>query len=184
VSVMAEDLSYFAYGSNLHPARLQSRIGPCQIIAVARLEGAGLCFHKIGLDRSGKCDIVFPKKSAVEVWGVVYQISQEQKLTLDQHESLGQGYQILNTGVLTRQHQTLPVFTYQAMPAHIDHRLQPFDWYHELIIQGALFHEFPSGYLEQLKDIATLPDPDKTRAGKHADLLRTIRESHFPGFDE
>lgn len=181
---MAEDLSYFAYGSNLHPARLQSRIGPCPIIAVARLEGAELCFHKIGLDRSGKCNIVFRKNSGVEVWGVVYQISQEQKSALDQHESLGQGYQILNTGVLTRQRQVLPVFTYQAMPAYIDPRMQPFDWYHELVMQGSLFYEFPPSYLEQLKRIENLPDPDKKRAGNHEDLLRTIRESHFPDFEE
>ncbi|QDV51673.1 gamma-glutamylcyclotransferase family protein [Gimesia fumaroli] len=169
--------NYFAYGSNLHPERLESRIGACEIIGVARLESAVLCFHKVGLDCSGKCDIVFREKETLGVWGVVYQISSEQKNILDQHESLGAGYQILETSVVTRQQQVLPVYTYQAMLDFIDPSLKPFDWYHELVLQGALFHGFSPDYLAQLQGISRMPEHNPERAATHQRLLKTIRDS-------
>ncbi|QDT43555.1 hypothetical protein Pan241w_36570 [Gimesia alba] len=174
---MSELKNYFAYGSNLHPARLESRIGGCVIAEVAFLESAALCFHKKGLDCSGKCDIVFGKTSATGVWGVVYQISSEQKIILDQHESLGAGYQILETRVITRQKQVLPVYTYQAMSDFIDPSLKPFDWYHELVFQGALFHGFPPDYLAHLQGVSQIPDHKPARADKHERLLKTIRDA-------
>ncbi|WP_339735735.1 gamma-glutamylcyclotransferase family protein [uncultured Gimesia sp.] len=175
---MAELMNYFAYGSNLHPARLESRIGACQIAGVAQLERAALCFHKVGLDRSGKCDIVFRETDATGVWGVVYQISAAQKTILDQHESLGEGYQILKTRVVTRQNQIFPVYTYQAMSDYIDQSMKPFDWYHDLVLQGALFHGFPLDYLAQLQGVAMIQEHNPHRASKHQRLLETIRDSH------
>ena len=172
---MSELKNYFAYGSNLHPARLESRIGACHMAGVALLENAALCFHKTGLDCSGKCDIVFGETNAAGVWGVVYQISSEQKAILDQHESLGEGYQILETRVITRQNQRLPVYTYQAMSDFIDPNLKPFDWYHELVLQGAYFHGFPPDYLVRLQEITMIPDHKPARAEKHERLLKTIR---------
>lgn len=174
---MIEFQKYFAYGSNMHPARLEKRIGPCDIISVARLQRAELRFHKIGLDRSGKCDIVFQQNYSTEVWGVVYQISERQKSRLDQYESLGQGYQILNTEVLTQQNQTINVFTYQSMPHYVDPSLKPFDWYHELVMLGAQFHEFPLTYIDQLQQISIIPDSDKKRVSDHQGLLNSIREA-------
>lgn len=170
-------MDYFAYGSNLHPARLESRIGACQMAGVASLEGAALCFHKVGLDDSGKCDIVFRETDTTVVWGVIYQISAKQKAVLDEHESLGEGYQILETCVVTRQKQMIPVYTYQAMSDHIDQSLKPFDWYHELVLQGALFHGFPSDYLAELQAIEMVIDSKQGRADKNQRLLRTIRKS-------
>lgn len=181
---MIEFQKYFAYGSNMHPARLEKRIGPCDIISVARLQRAELRFHKIGLDRSGKCDIVFQQNYSMEVWGVVYQISERQKSRLDQYESLGQGYQILNTEVLTQQNQSMNVFTYQAMPQYIDHSLKPFDWYHELVMLGAQFHKFPVSYLDELQQVPFLPDSDQKSVSKHQNLLNTIRKKQQSNFDE
>ncbi|MCA9015317.1 MAG: gamma-glutamylcyclotransferase [Planctomycetaceae bacterium] len=174
---MAEQIYYFAYGSNLHPVRLEARIGASQIAGVAQLPGAELCFHKVGRDRSGKCDIVCRESTSATVWGVVYQISVGQKKILDQHESLGQGYQILETFVFTRQEQKIPVYTYQAMSDYIDPSLKPFDWYHELVVQGALFHGFPTEYLAELRKTELIPDSDFQRADLHQSLLRTIQET-------
>lgn len=174
---MIEYNNYFAYGSNLHPVRLEDRIGSCNIIAVARLAGAELRFHKIGLDRSGKCDIVFQQNLSKDIWGVVYQISEKQKCRLDQYESLGQGYQILHTNVLTQQNQTINVFTYQAMPEFVDPSLRPFDWYHELVLLGAQFHRFPERYLDELKQVPIVLDSDKKSISAHQSLLNDMRES-------
>ncbi|WP_417387162.1 gamma-glutamylcyclotransferase family protein [Gimesia sp.] len=177
---MKQTLNYFAYGSNLHPLRLQSRIGVCQLQAVAQLKGAQLCFHKAGLDASGKCDIVLAAEADSSVWGVVYQISPEQKRILDEYESLGKGYQILNTEVVSGDNQSLSVYTYQAMGEFIDPQLRPFDWYHEFVLQGICFHQFPSEYQELIRAVKMIEDPDKERSARYQALLREIRES-LPG---
>lgn len=174
---MLKQMDYFAYGSNLHPVRLESRIGMCQLIGVACLEQAALSFRKIGLDQSGKCDLIYPQSGIESVWGVVYRISTEQKTILDRHESLGSGYQLLNTEVIDLQQKRHSVFTYQVMPEFIDPQLKPFDWYHELVMQGARHHRFPAEYLQQLKSAPFDPDPDQSRLETHERILKQIRDS-------
>ncbi|QDV19049.1 AIG2-like family protein [Gimesia panareensis] len=173
---MTELLNYFAYGSNLHPARLQARIGVCAMQGAALLENAELRFHKVGIDASGKCDITLQETTAEGVWGAVYQISLEQKQTLDRFESLGQGYQIRELEVLTQTRESVRVFTYQAMTEFIDPGLQPFDWYHELVVEGARFHQFPADYLERLLQIELLIDSDAERVIQARELLRSIED--------
>jgi len=51
-------LYYFAYGSNLHPLRLQARLSSAQLIGTTILPGYALKFHKLGHCLSGKCNIV------------------------------------------------------------------------------------------------------------------------------
>ncbi|MEQ9069772.1 MAG: gamma-glutamylcyclotransferase family protein [Gimesia chilikensis] len=173
---MQERLNYFAYGSNLHPARLEARIGRCQFQGIALLEQADLRFHKVGVDASGKCDITIDDTSAGGVWGAVYQITTEQKTELDRFESLGQGYEIREVDVLTHEQSLIRVFTYQAMAAFVDPALQPFDWYHELVLRGARFHGFPAEYLARLKLIERLTDSNAERITIAQEVLRTIEE--------
>lgn len=175
--LMKQILNYFAYGSNLHPLRLQARIGACKVQSVAQLEGARLCFHKVGLDDSGKCDIVQSAQPGSTVWGVVYQITAEQKILLDHCESLGRGYQILHTEVRSADDQRLPVFTYQAMAEYIDPQLQPFDWYHEFVFHGVCYHGFPVEYREMIHAVNMIKDPDSERATHQQILLRELRKS-------
>jgi hypothetical protein len=180
---MQKRLNYFAYGSNLHPARLEARIGRCQFQGIALLEQADLRFHKVGVDASGKCDITIDDTSAGGVWGAVYQITTEQKTELDRFESLGQGYEIREVDVLTYEQGLMRVFTYQAMTAFVDPALQPFDWYHELVLRGARFHGFPAEYLARLQLIERLTDSDAERITLAQEVLRTIEEYHDRGTD-
>ena len=181
---MQKRLNYFAYGSNLHPARLEARIGRCQFQGIALLEQADLRFHKVGVDASGKCDITINDTSAGGVWGAVYQITTEQKTELDRFESLGQGYEIREVDVLTYEQGLMRVFTYQAMTAFVDPALQPFDWYHELVLRGARFHGFPSEYLARLQLIERLTDSDAERITLAQEILRTIEEYHDRGTEQ
>ncbi|MCA9007822.1 MAG: gamma-glutamylcyclotransferase, partial [Planctomycetaceae bacterium] len=111
------------------------------------------------------------------VWGVVYQISPEQKKLLDEYESLGKGYQIFNTEVVSADNQCLSVYTYQAMAEFIDPQLQPFDWYHEFVLQGVCFHKFPEEYQEIIRAVQMMKDPDTERAARHQALLREFHQS-------
>lgn len=181
---MQERLNYFAYGSNLHPARLEARIGRCQFQGIALLEQAELHFHKVGIDASGKCDITIQDSTAGGVWGAVYQITTEQKWELDRFESLGQGYEIREVDVLTHEQNLIRVFTYQAMTAFIDPALHPFDWYHELVLQGARFHGFPAEYLARLQLIERLTDSNAERITVAQEILRTIEEYRDRGTEQ
>jgi gamma-glutamylcyclotransferase len=82
----------FAYGSNMLLARLRQRVPDANPIGVARLRGHQLRWHKVAKDDSGKCDVVTAEGESV-VYGVLYEIPQEQKKHLDRAEGLGFGYE-------------------------------------------------------------------------------------------
>jgi len=103
--------------------------------------------------------------------------SGEQKILLDQHESLGKGYQLLKTKVRLADQQYLPVFTYQAMTEFIDPRLQPFDWYHDYVTQGVNFHQFPAAYRAMIHAVKMIEDRDQARSARHRTFLKEIRKS-------
>ncbi|MFU8878007.1 MAG: gamma-glutamylcyclotransferase family protein, partial [Wenzhouxiangellaceae bacterium] len=79
---------YFAYGSNLLPARLAARTPSARIIGPAVLTGNRLAWHKHGVDDSGKCDIVKTGTLADRVFGAVYEIEVDDWNALDRAEEL------------------------------------------------------------------------------------------------
>jgi len=160
-------LLYFAYGSNLHPARLAARLATPRLLGTARLDGHGLRFHKRGRDGSGKCSIV-PGSACVH--GAVYALDAADKLALDDIEGVGTGYASVEVD--------LPGFgtasTYVALPGAVDDALQPFDWYLAHVVAGARFQRFPADYLAALGAVVARPDPDPTRAHAQAQLLAAL----------
>lgn len=54
-SPAGSSVKYFAYGSNMCSGRLSERVS-CTFVAVARLAGHQLRFHKVSKDGSSKCD--------------------------------------------------------------------------------------------------------------------------------
>lgn len=159
---------YAAYGSNLHPLRLAERLPSAQLAGTARLRDWSLRFHKRSKDESGKCSIV-PGKDGV--WLAIFEISEEDKLTLDRIEGVGDGYRHASLDV--------PQFgdcaSYVAQTSHIDDSLQPYDWYRELVLAGAMFHGFPRDYVARIESVQTIPDPDAERSASQWTLARRIR---------
>src|SRR5215472_14345628 len=83
---------YFAYGSNMDTTRLRYRAPSCRFHFVARLQNFQLRFHKRSNDGSGKCNAFYTGTPSDTVFGAVYEISLEEKPTLDRAEGLGRGY--------------------------------------------------------------------------------------------
>lgn len=158
---------YFAYGSNLHPARLAARLAAPRLLGTTRLDAHVLRFHKRGRDGSGKCSIA-PGRGRVH--GALYALDAADKHTLDHIEGVGAGY----ASIVIELPGVGPASTYVAMDDAIDDTLQPFDWYLALVIAGARFQRFPAAYLRALGAIAARPDPDPARAQEHAQLLATL----------
>ncbi|REJ87350.1 MAG: gamma-glutamylcyclotransferase [Planctomycetota bacterium] len=162
--------TYFAYGSNMLTARVTRRTPSAVPVGRARLEGFQLCFHKRGMDGSGKCSIAPAADRQACVWGVLFEIPRNEHALLDLAESLGAGY-IRKSVVVQRAGSTLPAWTYQAQAGFIDGDLSPFDWYHALVLAGAVEHGLPPGYVEQIEMIASVVDPSPGRTEQMKALL-------------
>jgi len=160
---------YAAYGSNLHPARLSARIPGARFVATRFLEGWTLCFHKRGKDGSGKCSIA-PGGSGVHV--AIYEISDEDKRILDRIEGVGAGYRDEALMIEGLGH----CITYVAEADHVDESLRPYDWYRDLVLLGAAVHGFPGPYLDRIRAVPTVADPDPERASEQSALVARIRD--------
>ncbi len=127
-----------------------------------------LHFHKRSLDGSGKCNIV---RGGDGVHIAVFDISSDDEIILDRIEGVGVGYAKIVLGV--------PGFgdcmSYAAQQTHIDDTLMPYDWYVELVLEGAHALRFPADYLNGIraKEVRTDPDTDRrNRRWATVDMVR------------
>jgi len=154
-------MNYFAYGSNLALARLQQRVPSAQFLGRFSLNEHQLRFHMQSQDGSGKCDAYFTQNPEHFVIGAVFKIKPTEKPSLDKAESLGVGYSQKQVNVTNRYGQELQAFTYNALT--ISGGIKPYSWYLNHVIIGAEEIEAPLDYLKQLREVATVEDPDNAR---------------------
>ena len=161
----------FAYGSNMLWQRILQRVPSATPQGVARLHGYQLHWHKVGQDRSGKCDIRPAADPASLVHGVLYRFDHAHKALLDEAEGLGHGYDEIEVQVETAQGPALAL-AYAA--SHIETTLRPFDWYQALVVAGAIEHGLPVDYVETLRRIEARADTDTARAALHFALAGRV----------
>ena len=152
---------YFSYGSNMSSLRLLSRVPSARFVATAVLQGHQLKFHKAGRDGSAKCDIYETTHKEHLVRGVIYEITESEKPALDLVEGLGQGYEVKSVELTTPAGGPVIAFTYYATA--IDKTLRPYHWYRHHVVRGALEYNLPAAYIEQLRQVDTVVDPDPQR---------------------
>ena len=150
---------YAAYGSNLHPRRLSERISSARLVTTSFLPDWSLHFHKRSRDGSGKCNIL---SGGDGIHIAIFDISAEDKLTLDNIEGLGLGY----SEVFLSVPEIGECASYIAEESHIDDSLVPYDWYKELVLLGAHAHGFPDDYLDRIGSLPSREDPDSHRRVK------------------
>ena len=165
-------IHYFAYGSNLHPLRLQRRIPSAQFIGTAVITGYELNFVKRGRDDSGKGHIKSVSHPS-QVHGAVYQIAAEHKQDLDKFEGAGYAHTRLELSVSGSGYSC---FAYQGITSHLDENLHPFHWYKSLIVIGAQFHGFPAAYIERIQRTPSNQDPDPQRRSMHEQLIKDMQD--------
>ncbi len=145
---------YFAYGSNMSSRQMSERLACDQltIIGRARLQGYQLVFDKISRDGTGKANLT--KDDSGEVWGVVYQLTDEQMSDLDDFEA---GYSREKVEVILDDGQRLEVDTY--ISSRRNPSLRPHIDYVQTIVSGAQENELPEEYILHI-----LHQADQTRA--------------------
>lgn len=129
---------------------MRERIPTSAIIGAARLDHFQLLWNKPGVDGSGKANIR-PTANSV-VWGVVYRIEAHEWPRLDAFEP---GYTRTSVGVL-HEDELVPCVTYCA-PGAPDAQ-PPYDWYRNLVIEGARDHGLPADYVRHIEAVPIQPD--------------------------
>lgn len=162
-------MHYFAYGSNMYLGRFLARIPRAERLGIGVVKEHVLKFHKISqIDGSGKCDIYKTDKSTNSVFGVIYRVSSEDKKILDRIEGLGTGYNDKVVEVISANGEVTEAFVYYAIT--IDPLLRPFQWYKEHVLRGAVENSLPEWYIEEIKKVVSIVDPDKERHTREMSL--------------
>lgn len=165
-------MKYFAYGSNMLEQRLSSkdRVPGAKYFAVGYVAGRELRFHKRGNDGSGKCDIPNTGNDSDVVWGVIFDVPENQVGALDCVE--GEGYARSTIEVLQNGGPPISTAVYLANVAYIDAHLVPYTWYRDLVVAGARQHNLPAAYIAQLAAVSALPDSNAERSAPALNMLK------------
>ena len=172
-------LKYFAYGSNLHPVRLQQRVPESKFLCVATLAGYRLCFHKRSDDGSAKADAWFTGSANDVIYGAVYQMPESQRLVLDRYEGVGSGYEVKQLQVVADD-ELHDAFVYVAQASHIDADLKPYHWYRDLVLRGAGHHCLPEYYLSTISAVESIDDALIERDQLNQEILGAI--ARYPSY--
>lgn len=148
----------FAYGSNMCLERLRKyEVRPEQRGQPGQLQGYALRFNKRSTDGSGKANVE-PHDGGM-VWGVLYEISEDEL----QHLNSGEvGYSPVRRPVIGPS-GPVEAWVHVAVLAPDDAALRPYSWYKRFLAEGARFHGLPPDYVGTLEAIDALEDPDRAR---------------------
>lgn len=59
--------------------------------------------------------------------------------------------------------ETSEILTYTAMPENVVEKLQPFDWYKQLVLKGMMYHGFEKEYIANTENIVIHQDSSVER---------------------
>lgn len=178
-------MKYFAYGENMFSPKLYDIALEAICLGVYKIIGYRLSFHNRGYDDpSGKCNIIPVKNPKYEVYGVLYEIAQNEKCLLDKAQGLGYANQEITLKVFPVRSENnqaglnlesgVFAFTYIADKDNVFEDLVPFSWYKEMIITGAREHQLPADYIHHLEQYACTQDPNVQRANKQKRYLESM----------
>lgn len=169
---MTGEVHYFAYGSNMSRMRLKARVQSAEPLGIAILTGHRLRFHKVGKDGSAKCDAMHTGTSRDAVPGVLYRMEVEELALLDRIEGRGTGYDRHTLIVTDSTGQEMAAETYIA--TRIDASLQPFSWYLEHVLQGALAAGLPDDHVAEIRAVPVARDPDAQRHARELAIYSAL----------
>ena len=170
--------AYFAYGSNMLPARLQARCSTARVIGTATAWNFRLEFSKPGKDGSGKATLIESPPAELDIPGVLFEIERTELLHLDRAEGAGYGYD-RNDGfrvTCASLGETITATTYLAIAT--DQELAPFDWYLALVLAGGRHHALHCDHLKRLRATTHTIDADHSRIGR-VEALRALSQHGY-----
>ena len=164
---------YFAYGSNLDPEQMQSRCPGAAVVGLAALHDHRLAFPLYSNHwRGGVSSIQLAH--AQTVWGMLFDLSEEQMLGLDRFEGFrgpGDQHNVYDreqiTVELTRPDdgsfpRRVRAWAYVARPSNPS---PPSRRYLETVLRGARHHRLPEEYIAKLAAVPAAPEAEEPAGG-------------------
>jgi cation transport regulator ChaC len=148
---------YLAYGSNMNRGIFEERRGMHPIQAQpALLENYRLRFNlAIGHGERGVANL--ESQAGARTWGVLYLITVEKSEHLDRTEGVPRGaYRRIPIGAIVDGGEQIAAFTYQSDRISIGRKPSP--RYIGLLIEGAVQHGLPHGYIRYLRSFELAAD--------------------------
>jgi gamma-glutamylcyclotransferase (GGCT)/AIG2-like uncharacterized protein YtfP len=142
-------LYYFAYGSNMNWEQMQGRCPSSKFFSVARLPDYCFAIARHSQLRSCGTANVFPEKGK-EVWGIVYDVSDLDLITLDGFED---GYRRQKIFVFHSGDGQQPIEALIYIADKEDDAPPPNPEYKRLIVEGAKHWNVPEPYRLMLEQI-------------------------------
>jgi gamma-glutamylcyclotransferase len=140
---------YFAYGSNMNWPQMQRRCPSSRFVCAARLPGYRLAIARHSRLRDCGTANIF-RDSDSDVWGIVYEVSDNDMLTMDEFED---GYERQTAAVYSAdKHRTPLQVIFYIAPKEI-HAPSPNAEYKRLMLEGARHWKLPSDYCLRLERI-------------------------------
>jgi cation transport regulator ChaC len=170
VSIVSDETKaltwYLAYGSNMNRGIFEGRRGMRPIQAQpARLENYRLRFNlAVGPGERGVANL--ESQAGARICGVLYLITVEQSGHLDRTEGVPRGaYRRVPVQAIVDRSEQIAAFTYQSDRITLGRKPSP--RYIGLLIEGAVQHGLPPGYLRYLRSFELaaderLPEPQRS----------------------
>jgi len=155
---------YFAYGSNIHPRRLETRVGEVESLGVDSVEGYSLTFDKRGADRSAKCNLRIRRGG--RAFGACYRLRPDQWDLLEEFEP---GYRASELALGSGRSARL----FLAEADLVDE--PPFSWYRDIVVCGMEYFDLPPAYREAARAVTAIEDHHPERAATMASELEIMR---------
>jgi len=172
-----ERFLYFAYGSNMHYARLENRVKSLEKMCVAYLPEYRLRTNKQSDDGSGKANIEQSRLNSDVVWGVVWSIAKSDRYKLDKAEGYYENrhdshYKPIEVIVFDEDGLSWKALTYIACEGRTSSVDLPlFKWYYEYLIRGADGNNLPLKFQAMLNRFEIIEDPDILRNNENMNIV-------------
>lgn len=152
---MGTSAYYFAYGSNMNPARMLERQISFHKAQAGTLHGYHLTFNKRSTLQIGMANAnVMPVPNCL-VEGVVYHLKDDQEiLKMDVFEGFPTRYDRRPLPVTLAEQGEVNAWVYIADPAYIDNALKPARWYLDHLLAGK--HYLSDSYYKGLLKVPCL----------------------------
>lgn len=146
-------VKYFAYGSNMAAEVMEGLCPRSRFLGVARLDGYRLAFTRRSIRTGTGVADVIPARDET-VWGVLYEIEDDELTAIDRKEGYGWAYTRVLCPVLLAaggQGQGAVVYTVRVKePAQV----LPSRQYLDRLILAAHERRLPNTYVEKLETMA------------------------------
>jgi gamma-glutamylcyclotransferase (GGCT)/AIG2-like uncharacterized protein YtfP len=143
---------YFAYASNMHRAQMQRWCPASRFLGPASLAGFRFVYDGFSVTWDGAVANIV-KSDAETVWGVLYEVTERDRLTLDSFEGYPRDYEHRDVDVRDRDGNVRRAMTYFRTgrplgPPHPD--------YERIVIDGAKESGLPDDYIDRTLRVARL----------------------------